>query len=731
MSEIVIHLENCNCIKKADIKIQEGTLNIKYGLNGTGKSTISKAILLKAQGDEEKIKSLRPYLANDSEKTTVSELKFNKVMVFNEEYVNSYLFDDKSFLGNSFKVFLRSDECEELSKNIANMLEKLQGIFQENNAIKELEDFLKKYEEIVKYNNGEISKKGGVGEFIKGNGAGFDKYSELEPYKVFYNRDMTSVSKWAKWRNEGIKQMYGDACPFCTEHLKKEIEKQNEVITKVFKTSALSAANAVLEYLKEAVDKNYIKDEAVAALNEYINSVGKEDSLISELNSLAIETDYLYNKINKICMFRPMNVTHEQLDHIEKCLDEMVIDKRQISKFYSTELIHSMADEVGNSINELKIQTGKLKGLFVNHESKLEKLIVDRKKDINYFFQLAGFPYKFELKANGENKAISYLTPVDNDKIKVPELDKHLSWGEKNAFSLVMFMFEAISENADLIVLDDPITSFDKDKKFAVVRRMFDNQKISFRNKTVLMLTHDIQPLVDYVHNDLFKRMGLTTKVCANLLQNNKGIIEEYDIQAGDLINIVEFSEHVARDDKKSMAVRIVNLRKYIEMTKPNFSESDIYEVISNLIHGRKIPTIVDGETELEQQVIDKGMKEIQDFLGNYTYDQLVALVDSQKLYDLIKGKDTYERILATRLLFERCTGMLKELRREYPATCKFVNETNHVENDYVFQLDPLKYFEIPQLYLNEIKTFLAKQKVVIEKDFLEDNGTIMTSREC
>lgn len=664
MGEIMVHLENCNCIKKADIKIEEGTLNIKYGPNGTGKSTISKAILLKATGDENQLQSLRPYMAKESEETIVSGLNFNKVMVFNEGYVNSYLFEDNSFLENSFKVFLKSDECEKLSKNIAELLEKLQGIFEKNDAIKNLEIFLPKYEEIVKYNNGEISKKGGVGEFLKGNGAGFDKYTELQPYKVFYSQDMASVSKWAKWRNDGIKQMKDDACPFCAEHLKEDIDKQNDVISKVFKNSALSTANAVLEYLQEAVDKNYIKEEAVTILNEYINSVGKEDSLVSELKSLAIETDYLCSKINKICIFRPMNVTHEQLENIEKCLDEMIIDKRQISKFYCTEFIYSMVDDVENNIKELKIQTGNM---------------------------------------------------------KVAELDKHLSWGEKNAFSLVMFMFEAISEKADLIVLDDPITSFDKDKKFAVIRRMFDNKKMSFSNKTVLMLTHEIQPLVDYVHNNLFKQMGLTTHVRANLIQNDKGIVNEYDVEEDDLINIVEFSKTVACDDEKSMAVRVVNLRKYIEMTKPNFSESEIYEVVSNLIHGRKEATKVDGETKLEQQVIDRGMQEIEYYLGNLTYDELIELVDSKKLYDLINCCDKYEQILATRLLFERYKGMLVKLRKAYPATCKFVNETNHVENDYVFQLNPLRYFEIPELYLKEIKKFLEEQKSVIENGFAEE----------
>ena len=47
MGEVTIEINNCNCIKSADIKLEEGTLNIKYGSNGTGKSTISKAVFLK------------------------------------------------------------------------------------------------------------------------------------------------------------------------------------------------------------------------------------------------------------------------------------------------------------------------------------------------------------------------------------------------------------------------------------------------------------------------------------------------------------------------------------------------------------------------------------------------------------------------------------------------------------------------------------------------------------
>lgn len=716
MSEVTIGIKNCNCIKEAEIKIKNGTLNIKYGANGTGKSTISRAVFLKAHGTEEQLQGLLPYSADKSQKSEVSGICFNKVMVFDESYVNSYLFKEKSFLDNSFRVFLKSEECDKLTNEITVLLSELQGIFQENEAIQNLRIFLPKYSDAVKYSNGEIPKKGGVGEFLKGNGAGFDKYDVLKVYKPFYNRDMISVSKWAKWRNDGIKQMNGESCPFCADELKNEISKQNEVIAKVFKSSALSTATAVLEYLQEAVRKNYIKDDAVVTLQEYISSIGKEDSLLAELKSLATETEYLHKKIERVCQFRPMNVTHEQLENIEKNFEEMYIDKRQIEKFYSTDFIYAMVDELREKIDNLKVNTGKLRGLFIKHEKKLEELINKRKEDINKFFSLAGFNYKFEIRPDGENKAVSYLLPIDNDDVKVSNPDTHLSWGEKNAFSLVMFMFEAVSANADLIILDDPITSFDKDKKFAVIRRLFDNQKISFRDKTVLMLTHDMQPLIDYVHNEFFKRIGLTTPVKANWLQNENGKIIEYDILNTDLVNTVELTKKIARDDSKSMSVRVVNLRKYIELTKTDFGESDIYEVISNIIHGRQILTKADGITELRVEVINNGMNEIKDYLGISSYEDLLEMVSSKNLFEALNSSDQYEKILTVRLLFERYDGLLLKLRKKYPAACKFVNETNHVENDYIFQLNPFKYFQISEFYLSEIENFLEEEKDEIEK---------------
>lgn len=49
VAEVKITIENCNNISKGVISLEEEKLNIRYGMNGTGKSTLSTAISLFSQ----------------------------------------------------------------------------------------------------------------------------------------------------------------------------------------------------------------------------------------------------------------------------------------------------------------------------------------------------------------------------------------------------------------------------------------------------------------------------------------------------------------------------------------------------------------------------------------------------------------------------------------------------------------------------------------------------------
>lgn len=704
-----IEIRNCNCVKKADVSIVRNALNIKYGSNGTGKSTISKAILAKTMGDTTALAGLKPYGSAITCSPSVNGLNFHTIRVFDESYINSYLFQGNEFFNDSFSVFLRSEECERLTESISSMLEELHGLFTTNERIQKLYNLLPLYIDAVKYSDGNISKRGGVGEFIKGNGAGFDKYEELKLYKPYYHeRGMAAISKWAKWRNDGIKQMHGNTCPFCAIKLNSNIDKQNEVISRVFKNSALTTASAVLEYLEKGLELGFINPEITERIEKNIDNENREDELLADLQMLGTETDYLLRKIERIIDFKPMLVEHDQLVNIEHSIQSLRIDRSLISKCYNTDETCEFVTEVENKIEALMHNTGKLKGLFLQHEKKLENLINERRDDINYFFSLAGFPYEFCLEKKGLNKTAAYLVPVNAGEEVVEKPQSHLSWGERNAFSLIMFMFQAISDDADLIVLDDPISAFDDHKKFAIIRRMFDNKRMSFKNRTVLMFTHDLQPVIDYIHGRFFNRFGIQTPVIGSFLQNSDGEIIESNISDSDLVNTVELTKSLAKDESLALPIRIVNLRKYIELTQNDYSTSEIYDILSNIIHGRTEPTDK-KENKRSSEWIQTGMNDIQLYISEKDYDTMIQDLSNENLIAYSKSEDPYLKIIAFRLLFERHDGLLKQLRREYPSACKYLNETNHVENDYVFQLDPRVYFSIPEPYLMQLQTFTNK----------------------
>lgn len=138
-------------------------------------------------------------------------------------------------------------------------------------------------------------------------------------------------------------------------------------------------------------------------------------------------------------------------DRYPGSLSELVIEERQLQSFYATDLIKKLIYHVSDKINALKGKTGQLKGLFLQHEKKLDELIAQRQDDINQFFTIAGFPYNFCLEKDGEKHAKAYLVPCEFQKEMVVDPKNRLSWGEKNAFSLVRLLFERVEGTLSLL----------------------------------------------------------------------------------------------------------------------------------------------------------------------------------------------------------------------------------------------------------------------------------------
>src|SRR5690606_25225559 len=143
-----------------------------------------------------------------------------------------------------------------------------------------------------------------------------------------------------------------------------------------------------------------------------------------------------------------------------------------------SEATQAKADIVNKELEKLQEIAGNLQGKVAKQKLLIKKLIEEHGEKINQFLRNAGYNYHVFLKEEASGEYRLKLEP--NDIIgEVTEVKSRLSFGERNAFALVLFMFQALKEKADLIILDDPISSFDKNKKYAIMDMLFSKGKSS------------------------------------------------------------------------------------------------------------------------------------------------------------------------------------------------------------------------------------------------------------
>src|SRR5690606_25633485 len=118
-------------------------------------------------------------------------------------------------------------------------------------------------------------------------------------------------------------------------------------------------------------------------------------------------------------------------------------------------------DSLNSSLDTVLEKVGVLEGEINKQKSLVKKLIQKHRKSINSFLTNAGYKYTVEIENVGSSDYKLLLKHIESTDV-ISGGKQYLSFGEKNAFALVLFMYEALHKKPDLIVLDDPISSFDK-----------------------------------------------------------------------------------------------------------------------------------------------------------------------------------------------------------------------------------------------------------------------------
>lgn len=697
-----IEINNCNNIKEAKISIEKNSLNIKYGMNGTGKSTIAKAI---ASGEE--LSELKTFGSDLEPKVSVSE-NITKVEIFNNDFINRITFNGSEVIENGFEVFVKTDEYDRKRKEITDILNKLNRETFNDEVINNLRTgFLNICAKIQLTASQTIKRNPAYKSILKKENM-FEVPDTLTKYSDFI-KDKEKNIAWVDWENKGFEFDERKKCPFCAETLSEEYAEEKETFKDNYTKSGMKNLSDILDLLENI--KDYFNAEQYSKLISCIKEDINEDDIDFIYQKFMLEVTYLNDKFEKIYQFDSYNIKNSEIGNLSNKVKDLIINKEELDYFRSG-IVFRVIDNITKKINGIVEKITELQAKTATLNTFIKNSISSSKEDINKFLETAGFNYKFDFDVTSENSSKTILVYKGEEDINVDNIDRHLSWGEKNAFALVLFMYYAISKKVELIILDDPISSFDSNKKYAIINRLFENRsdKKSFYSKTVLMLTHDFEPIIDFIINN----KPNSGHAIAKYIKNTNNIVTEQEIsKKDDIISIVELAYKYAKDNDLNIISRINFLRKYIEHTKvENYEEKQlIYDMLSSLVHAKEYPDKqLDRDTYLRfsAEEYERAEDNIKNYIEDFNYDRIVNNYYNKKyiLEEFFKESNNYIKSQLFREYLE-VSGERENLDNNL---LKFIDEIYHIENDYIFTIDLIKFDTIPDYIMEKIKEFMIER---------------------
>lgn len=682
-----IKIKNCNNITSGELSIIEGRLNIKYAINGTGKSTIAHALEFATL--ENRLNELLPYkyldespLADEHIPTVECSAPLAKVSIFNENYVNQYMFLPDELLANSFEIFVKTQDYDLQMENIQRLIDDIQFAFQNNpdldDLIAELTTFISGF---GKAQSG-YSKAGSIGKGLAQGNKIVNVPAELIEYTPYIQSEKNA--SWLTWQSKGQEYLdVAEKCPYCAGQLlepQRKIVKQLAVEYDSKYVAELQKMVKVLQSLNSFFTED-VRDIIIRLANSVTAFTKEEINFLIEIKN---QVEVLNNRLIEI---RALNFgSLKDVDKVIAALESKRINLSLLGHINS-DYTHEKISPVNDALDNVIKQANYLQGEINKQKKLIEKTIRKYNKEINGFLESAGYNYNVSIDEDASKDSYRMVlystdatTPISNAKL-------HLSYGEKNAFALVLFMYRALKEQPDLIILDDPISSFDKNKKYAIMERLFQGAG-SFQDKTVIMLTHDFDPIVDLIHTPSI-RCRFNPVPMASFLCNKNGILTEAVIRPEDVKSFYEIA-NINIQNATDEINKLIYLRRRLEACG---DKGLAWQLLSNIFHpNRTAPVLsdVDGIRPMSECEIAEASVKIQEEIPNFEYERVYTKAyDTAQMIQLYHTlTSNYEKIQIYRMINH---GQISDTIFK-----KFVDEAYHIENDSLFQLDPSQFPTIP-----------------------------------
>lgn len=255
---------------------------------------------------------------------------------------------------------------------------------------------------------------------------------------------------------------------------------------------------------------------------------------------------------------------------VQKCKDELLELGKEIAVsamqemrevFEATELFKKVTEHEGLLANTPKL----------THEDEL------------YLQEIISQSMNKQIKVarNDENKNLTIMLE-DGELLGVSRTELPLSAGEQNFLSLAFEILKAKNSKSEIIVIDDPVSSFDSIYKYKIIYSLL----YSLKDKRVLLLTHnlDLVRLIKHQQGNCF-----TLYLYNNYTDSENGFIKVNDNELELMVDLSELTEFfrgidttIIKDNETFLVSVVPFMRSYAHI----IGDKVVYKEIMKLMHG-------------------------------------------------------------------------------------------------------------------------------------------------
>ena len=182
-------------------------------------------------------------------------------MVFNDEYINRYVFQEDELLKNSFNVFIKTSDYDKHMGKINDLLKSIHETFRDDEMLQVLLSDLQIFIDSFGKTQKSFSATSLLGKGLSKGNKLENIPKELKKYEPFLFRQDTNV-KWLKWQITGKDYWVDDdICPYCATSItdsKSDIEK----VTENFDSKTIDSLNKILDIFEKFAQRDIITQKA-------------------------------------------------------------------------------------------------------------------------------------------------------------------------------------------------------------------------------------------------------------------------------------------------------------------------------------------------------------------------------------------------------------------------------------------------------------------------------------